>query len=375
MDQAPNRAFGQRLRELRMEKKMLQTSFAELYGISSAYLSDIERGKRNPPQREVILEWATFLDADLAEEIGRELVDLAAVDKGVLNEAEPGREPVMEAEPVGRGRVLPQLAGGSQGKSKTRFLDHFCENLVTSVGKERMPKRDWEFGEIAFVTACKMQNSVVLTCENSAEVGEVVRALAGEIADGRVPDHLKDVRLLALDNSIAMGTKYRGQFEERLKMVLEETRENPPILLYVHNLADLVDWEANARGSFFRPALEEGAVRILTGATPSEMAYCRKVNAELVAFFREVPIQALDRDGVLRGLYALRDAYGEFHGVTYADEALVAIVDAAEAGDEAGFWRRAVALCDAVGARTKLLGESDQISVADVDWVTERSHA
>ena len=372
MDQAPNRAFGQRLRELRMEKKMLQTSFAELCGISSAYLSDIERGKRNPPNREVILEWATFLDADLAEEIGRELIDLAAVDKGLRDEAEPGREPVMESEPVGRGRVLPQLAGDSKGKSKTRFLDHFCHDLVANVGKGRLPGRDWEFGEIAFATACKAQNSVALTCENSAEVGEVVRALAAEIADGQVPEHLKGMRLLALDNSIAMGTKYRGQFEERLKMVLEEARATPPILLYVHSLADLVDWEANARGSFFRPALQDGTVRIVTGATPSEMAYCRKVDAELVACFREVPIQALDREGVLRGLYALRDSYGDFHGVTYADEALVAIVDAAEAGDEAGFWRRAVALCDEVGARTKLAGKSESVGVSDVDGVTER---
>lgn len=373
MDQAPNRAFGQRLRELRMERKMLQNSFAELCGISSAYLSDIERGKRNPPGHEVILEWAALLDADLAEEIGRELLDLSAVRQGLRDEAEPGREPVMETEPVFGGRVSPQLAGGS--KSTTRFLDHFCRDLVAGVGKARMPGRDWEFGEIAFVTACKSQNSVVLTCENSAEVGDVVSALAGEIADGRVPEHLQKVRLLALDNSIAMGTKYRGQFEERLKRVLEETADHPPILLYVHSLADLVDWEANARGSFFRPALQAGTVRILTGAAPSEMAYCRKVNAALVACFREVPILPLDRDGVLRGLYALSDSYSEFHGVVYSDEALVAIVDAAEAGDEAGFWRRAVALLDEVGARAKLAGNSDAVGVEDVDRVTEGAGA
>lgn len=378
MVQAGNKAFGQRLRELRLEKKMLQNIFAEQCGISSAYLSDIERGKRNPPAREVILEWAKLLDEDLAEEIGRELIDLSAVDKGLLEEAEPGREPVMETEIVvkqgGYSSKRTVVSSGEKGRAgkKARFLDHFGRDLVAGVGSDRMPGRVWEFDEIACVTACKMRNSAVITSNNSAEGYEIVQALAGEIADQRAPGHLSQTRLLALDGSIAMGTKYRGQFEERLKMVIEETQAHPEILLYVHSLADLVDWEANARGSFFRPALQAGTVRVITSATQSEMAYCRKINAALVDCFREVPILPLDREGVLRGLYALRDVYGAYHGVSYSEGALVAIVDAVEAGDDSGFWKRALALFDEVGARAKLAGETDAVQVNDVDRITER---
>ena len=78
-----NNAFGKQLRELRTVRKILQATFAEKCRISAAYLSDIERGRRNPPSDKVILEWAAHLDAGDAEEIGQGLIALAARDQGV----------------------------------------------------------------------------------------------------------------------------------------------------------------------------------------------------------------------------------------------------------------------------------------------------
>ena len=74
--------FGSRLRELRKEGQVLQSRFAATCGISSAYLSDIERGKRNPPDDRVILRWAQYLDPGRSREIGDELVELATADRG-----------------------------------------------------------------------------------------------------------------------------------------------------------------------------------------------------------------------------------------------------------------------------------------------------
>ena len=362
-------AFGKRLRELRTERQILQSTFAEKCRISSAYLSDIERGKRNPPADRAILEWAGFLDPGNAEEIGRELIDLAARDQG---RAEVVTETVAEAA----GTIWETSKDRGEGKptekarkSKTPFVDHFCVDLTALAGEGRLdpaPGRSWEFGEIAGVIARRRRNSAVLTCETGAEVYRVMQGLACEIAAGRAPEPLAKVRLLRLDGMIA-GTKYRGQLEERVSTLIREMAETGNMLLYCHSLAELVDLEGTVKESHFRPALEEGKVQVITGATPEEMDYCRKANPGLFECFRPVPIRPLDRDGVLRGLYALRDRYGAHHGITYSEGALVAIVDVVEPGDEAGFWQRALDLLDEVGARLRLEGGTDVVTVEDVD--------
>ncbi len=106
---------------------------------------------------------------------------------------------------------------------------------------------------------------------------------------------------------------------------------------------------------------------MITGATPGEMDYARKVNAGLAECFRTAPIRPLDRDGVLRGLYGVRDRYEAHHGVSYSEGALVAVVDAAEQEDRAGFWQRALDLLDEVGSRMRLEGRETEVTVEDVD--------
>jgi len=206
---------------------------------------------------------------------------------------------------------------------------------------------------------------VVLTSDSSMEINRVINGLAYAMADGNVPGSPSHTLMLRLEG-IQAGVKYRGQFEERLKAILDESTGIGDVIFYFHSLADLVDFEDNAKGSFFRPALQAGVIRIITGATPGEMAYSRKVNAGLVACFRQIPVQPLDRHGVGRGLYALRDRYCAYHGVTCADEVLEAIVDTADPGDETEFWQRALDMLDALGARLRQEGRTEA-SVDDVD--------
>jgi len=125
--------------------------------------------------------------------------------------------------------------------------------------------------------------------------------------------------------------------------------------------------EESATGSSFCPALQAGIIHIITGATLREMEQCRRLNASLVECFRPVPVRPLDRGAVLRGLYAIRNRYEEYHGVQYSEGALVAIVDAAEEGDEARFWQRALDLLDEVGVRRLLAGKEGEATEEDVD--------
>lgn len=367
-------AFGTRLRELRTARKILQATFAEKCQISAAYLSDIERGRRNPPSDKVILEWAAHLDAGDAEEIGQELIALAARDQGraeavtenVVEEAGTLWESVL---PAGRGKSTRGREGGGGKKSRTPFLDHFQVDLLELARQSRLdpaPGRGREFRAIAGVLSRRRRNSALLTAESGADLYQVIQGLAQAMVLGQAPEPLVGKRLLRIDG-LQAGVKYRGQLEERVKALVTETALIGDVLLYFHSLGDVVELEKSMNGSLLRPALEDGVVQIITGALPGELDHCRRLNPGLVDCFASVPINPLDRDSVLKGLYELRERYGAHHGVAYADAALVAIVDAAEEGEETGFWQRGLDLLDEVGAQVHLDGERDEVTVADVD--------
>ena len=363
--------FGTRLRELRTQRQILQSAFAEQCDISPAYLSDIERGRRNPPADKAILRWARHLDPGGHQEIGDELISLAARDR---SRAEAVTVSVTEEAPTVFESTSPSTQkphNSDGGASATPFLDHFQIDLVGQARGGRLdpaPGREREFVDIAGVVSCRSQNSAVLTKSSSAEAHRVVRGLACAIAERTAPEPLLQIRILGI-NAVQAGVKYRGQLEERLSALTREAATQSDLLLYFPALGDLADLEKSVNGSYFVPALMDGAVRVLTSAHPAELDYCRHLNPGLVDCFRQVTVRPLDRDRVLRSLSDLRERYAAHHGVSYSEEALVAIVDAAEEGDECGFWTRALGLLDEVGARKRLAGASGDVAVADVDAI------
>ena len=362
-------AFGKQLRELRTQRQILQSSFAEQCQISPAYLSDIERGRRNPPADRVILAWARILDPSGADEIGDRLIELAARDR---NRAETVTEGVVEevSRPWEASRPRRNRSDRRAGGSDTPFLDHFQIDLVQHArSRSPAPGRERELLDIACGLSRRRRNSVVITGETSASIHQVIDGLGFAMAEGQVPQSLAGKKLVGLDG-IQAGVKYRGQLEERVIALTGEIKQRGDVLLYFHNLAEVVDLEKSTNGSFLRPALESGEVQVITCSLPSETEYCRRVNPGLVECFVAVAVRALDRDAVLRGLYEVREQYAEHHSVTYSEAALVAIADAAEEGDESGFWQRAIDLLDEVGARRRGGGTPGDVSVEEVDRCT-----
>ncbi len=326
--------------------------------ISPAYLSDIERGRRNPPNDSTILAWACLLQPSRAEEIGQELIASAAKDQGRA-------DTVLETVPA------DTRHDQTGQRSETPFIDYFQRDLVDDARRDELdpaPGRQRIIDEIACVVVRRHRNSVVLVGDNSAEIRGIVHALAVDIASGTAPEPLASRRLLTIDG-LQSGVKYRGQLEERVTAMAKEAKTIANVLLYFHSLADLVDLEKSLNGSVLRPALEEGTLQLLTGVTV-EMDYCRRLNPRLVDCFAPIRIPQLDRDSVLRGLFEVRERYGKHHGVSYLEDALVAIVDAVEEGTADSFWQQAIYKLDEVGARVRLEGETKEVAVADVDrWL------
>ena len=358
--------FGSRLRELRKEGRILQSQFAETCGISSAYLSDIERGKRNPPEDRVILQWAEYLDSSQAEEIGAALLELAAFDRGSLRPAVERDEIAVEVS--GAMAVRPQ---GEQ-KKEALFLDYFCADLTALARRgdlDEARERSRDFDAIAQATARMQGNSVLLMHCNGREIARVAHGLICEITQGRTPTHLSGKRVFALGHgkpSMMAGVKYRGQLEERVDNLIRESQQAGDIVLYVASLLDLADLEVHTKGTLLIPALQNADIQVIAGATEAAMAYGQKVCPDLVDCFSKVQIAALDMQGVLQGIFSVRDRYSAYHGVTYADSALEAIVDAVKSAGDAGCWQRAMDLMDDIGARAKVEAWTGEISVEDV---------
>ena len=316
-----------------------------------------------------------LLDIGQAEEIGRKLIDLSSRDRG---RAEAVTETEVEAaSTLWQGTASRKENGGQdadQNKSRTPFLDYFGENLVSLAQQEKLdpaPAHAPTFAEIAVMLTRRRRNSAVLTGASSGESHRVVQGLACEMVAGRVPAALAKKRLMTIEG-IQAGVKYRGQFEKRLKTLTDEIATVGDVILYIPRLAALVDLEGNAKGAILRSALQDGAVQVLAGATTAEMDYCRKSNEGLVECFRLVAVSPLDSAGVLRNLYAVRQRYGAHHGVSYADEALEAIVAATAAGEVGGYYQRALDQLDEVGARLRLEGGKNEATAKHVRQVVER---
>ena len=359
-------AFGSRLRELRKEGQVLQSRFAGTCGISSAYLSDIERGRRNPPEDRVILRWAQYLDPGRAREIGEELIELAAVDRGSLM---PGVE--REAMAVDRDGETAAAPVEEYPRGKGALVEHFCRDLTLLAREGQLdeaPERDRDFEAIFQAVARMRGNSVVLTHTNSLEIRRVLEGLVCELS--RMPRSMPGKRAWGLGYgrpSILSGVKYRGQLEERVDTLIREIQQGGDILLFLPSLADLADIEAQTRGSLVVPALENGDLQVITGATPAAMSYCRQVCVDLIDCFREVRVGPLGTEGVLKGILSIRDRYAKYHGVNYGNDALESIVEASRDGAEK--WLYALNLMDEVGARAKVEEWGGEISAEDVKQV------
>ena len=360
-----NGAFGRRLRQLRTQYQLLQSTFAETCGISSAYLSDIERGKRFPPRDQVIVKWAGLLDRANAGEIAAELIGLSAQDLGRAEAV--GETEIEETGIQWKGGKAP--SGPRSADSPTPFIDYFCSDMVEKAGQNALdpaPGYESTYSEIAAIMGRRMRPSALIRAANGGEIRRIIAGLACAMAGGQVPGVLAGKRLLDL-YGIQAGVKYRGQFEERLKTLIDELEKVGDGVLVSPNVRELVDFEEGAKGTFFRSALEEGRIRVLAAATPGDWAYATEKNEELIACFQTVEVGPLRREGVLQGLKVVSQRYGEYHGVKYTDEGLVALVDAAEKGCEDDFNQRAFDLLDDMGARMALEGEGGNVGVEEVD--------
>ena len=191
--------------------------------------------------------------------------------------------------------------------------------------------RDYELERVIQILCRRTKNNPVLIGEPGVGKTAIVEGLAQKIAEGDVPSFLADKRILALDLSlIVAGTKYRGQFEERLKTIMKELMENQNAIIFIDELHTLVG-AGSAEGSLdaaniLKPALSRGEIQCIGATTPAEFRKSIEKDRSLERRFQAVKVPPPNEADAVKIMYGIKDRYEKFHAVSYTDEAIEAAV-------------------------------------------------
>ena len=219
-------------------------------------------------------------------------------------------------------------------KSKTPVLDNFGRDLTRAAEENLLDPivgRDKEFERIAQIFSRRKKNNPILIGEPGVGKSAIAEGLAIRITQHKVSRTLFNKRIVMLDiGSVVAGTKYRGQFEERIKAILNELEKNPDIILFIDEIHTLVG-AGNANGSLdasnmFKPALARGELQCIGSTTLDEYRQYIEKDGALERRFQKVLVDPTSPEETIEILNNIKSKYEEHHTVTYSPEAIEACV-------------------------------------------------
>lgn len=244
--------------------------------------------------------------------------------------------------------------------SNTPVLDNFSRDLnkLAESGKlDPVIGRDREILRIAQILSRRKKNNPIILGAPGCGKTALVEGLAMKIVSGDCPRNLVDKRIVNLDlTSVVAGTKYRGQFEERMKVIIEELQANPNIIVFIDEIHTLVG-SGNSSGSMdgsniFKPALSRGELQCIGATTLEEFRKNIEKDGALERRFQKVVIEPSSVDETIEILKNIRNKYESFHNVTYSDEVIETCVKLADRYmTDREFPDKAFDILDEVGAR------------------------
>ena len=255
--------------------------------------------------------------------------------------------------------------GGASIKttSDTPVLDNFGTDITKAASENRLDPivgRDKEIERLSQILSRRKKNNPVLIGEPGVGKSAIVEGLALRIVQKKVSRILFDKRVIALDMaSIVAGTKYRGQFEERIKAILNEMSKNPNIILFIDEIHTIVG-AGGAAGSLdaanmLKPALARGEIQCVGATTLDEYRKNIEKDGALERRFQKIIVDPTTAEETLQILQNIKDRYEEHHNVRYTDEALKACVTLTERYvSDRNFPDKAIDALDEAGSRVHI---------------------
>ncbi|MDY3281706.1 ATP-dependent Clp protease ATP-binding subunit [Dysosmobacter sp.] len=270
----------------------------------------------------------------------------------------------------------PRPAPAQRDDTRIKTLREFSRELTEEARGGRLDPvigREAEVTRVIQILSRRRKNNPCLIGEPGVGKTAIVEGLAQKIVLGEVPDELRDKRILSLDlSAMVAGTKYRGEFEERIKKVLEETRRAGDVILFIDELHTIVG-AGSAEGAvdaanIIKPALSRGEIRVLGATTLDE--YRRHIEGDpaLERRFQPVSVGEPDRETALLILRGLREKYELHHRLKITDEALEAAVDLSGRYIHDRFWPdKAVDLMDEAASRVRMETEEPSAELRSLE--------
>ena len=245
----------------------------------------------------------------------------------------------------------------------TPVLDNFSKDLIKLAEQGKLDPvigREKEIFRIAQVLSRRKKNNPIIIGEPGAGKTAIVEGLAMMIYGGECPKNLIDKRIVSLDiNSIVAGTKYRGQFEERMKVIIEELQNTPNIILFIDEIHTMVG-AGNSSGSLdasniFKPALSRGEIQCIGATTLDEYRRHFEKDGALERRFQKIIVDPSTKEETFQILQQSKGKYEEHHKVNYTDESLRLCVELADRYiTDREFPDKAFDILDEVGARMQI---------------------
>jgi len=265
----------------------------------------------------------------------------------------------------------PEGAPAKSTKSQTRTLENFSIDLTQMARENKLDPvigREREIERVIQILSRRKKNNPVLIGEPGVGKTAIVEGLAQRIVEGKVPDALLDKRILALDlAAVVAGTKYRGQFEERLKAIVTEASKSPDVILFIDELHTVIGAGA-AEGAIdasniLKPALARGLIHVIGATTLEEYRKHIEKDGALERRFQPVMVDPPTVDETIEILRGLKEKYEIFHGVKYTDDAIEAAAKLADRYIADRYLPdKAIDVLDEAGAKVKLSSSaSDEI--------------
>jgi ATP-dependent Clp protease ATP-binding subunit ClpC len=251
----------------------------------------------------------------------------------------------------------------TDSNSSTPVLDNFSKDLLKLAEQGKLDPvigREQEINRIAQILSRRKKNNPIILGEPGCGKTAIIEGLAMKIFNGDCPRNLQEKRIVSLDmTSIIAGTKYRGQFEERMKVILEELQSNPNIIVFIDEIHTIIG-AGNSSGSLdasniFKPSLARGEIQCVGATTLDEYRKNIEKDGALERRFQKVMVDSPTKEQTLQILKNSKDKYESFHKVKYNDEVLSLCVDLAERYiTDREFPDKAFDIIDEVGARNQV---------------------
>jgi ATP-dependent Clp protease ATP-binding subunit ClpC len=335
------------------------------------------------PRAKRVLE----LSLEEARQLGHNYIGTEHLLLGLIREGEGVAARVLENLGVDLSKVRSQIikslgdttevsSGGSSNRSKTPTLEEFGTNLTLKATEGKLDPvvgRAKEIERVIQILGRRTKNNPVLIGEPGVGKTAIAEGLAQRIANRDIPETLEDKRVVALDIGLLIaGTKYRGEFEERLKKIMDEVRTANNVILVIDEVHTLIGAGA-AEGAIdaaniLKPALSRGELQCIGATTLEEYRKHIEKDAALERRFQPVMVGEPSVDETIEILYGLRDRYEKHHKLVISDDALVAAAKLADQYIADRFLPdKAIDLIDEAGSRVRLLNSQLPAAAKELD--------